>query len=212
MQPISPISPTSIILSFDLGTAAYSAPELFSDSASVSFPSDVFSLGVTLWQMAACRAPYAGKRTVEVMLGVRRGMFWQIHERDRVARIGGEPEGPLDAGGAAMRRAGSLRAPAKARKSERALLADTARVASRSSEDLAGLGRSIGDLDPHARSRYGDGAPAMYFPAGLDRVDDAIMELLKAMTSLGAQDRPRAEDVCRTLQGLSGAGGQSGYI
>lgn len=72
-----------------LGTPPYSPPEFVKPLPSpFSFPSDIFSLGVTLSVMLTAREPYEGLRTVERMLYVSRGSFFDYEERRRLAKIG----------------------------------------------------------------------------------------------------------------------------
>jgi serine/threonine protein kinase len=210
----SPIS-----TSLDLGTAPYSAPELFADNVVVSYPSDVFSLGVTLWEMLTLRAPYAGKRTVETMLGVRRGMFWQIHERDRIARIG---DGDMTSIGtdldvfAGVRRAGSLRIPGRERRSIRSpLLSDVQRFNSRSSGELAQLPitverqlRKMADTaervspDQPAALHYSDGSPAMLYPNGYEHVEERLRDLIRRSVDPDLSRRPVAMEVVHELYSM----------
>lgn len=76
-----------------LGTLPYSSPELLSTTKPFSFPTDIFSLGATLYQCITGREPYKGLRTVETMHHVRKGLFWAYEERERVSRIGSAADG-----------------------------------------------------------------------------------------------------------------------
>ena len=51
------------------GTVAYMAPERFSDPQASDFRSDMYSLGVTLYQCLTGRVPFEGKKYHEVMIG-----------------------------------------------------------------------------------------------------------------------------------------------
>lgn len=77
-----------------LGTPSYSPPEfVHPPPSSFSFPSDVFSLGVTLSVMITGREPYEGLRAVERMFFVGRGSYYEWEERRRLKVIGSD-EGP----------------------------------------------------------------------------------------------------------------------
>lgn len=99
-----------------LGTVSYSSPEIVdpSPSKSFSYPTDIFSFGVSLYQALTGRPPYKGKRPVEIMYLVRKGAFWQTEERERLARHGmlespTSTEEAEEAGG--IKRSGSLTVP-----------------------------------------------------------------------------------------------------
>jgi serine/threonine protein kinase len=66
-----------------LGTVSYSSPEIVDPSSerTFSFPSDLFSFGVTMRQCMTGREPYEGLRTVELMYHVRKGNYWEWHAR-----------------------------------------------------------------------------------------------------------------------------------
>lgn len=66
-----------------LGTVSYSSPEIVDPSTerTFSFPSDLFSFGVTMRQCMTGREPYEGLRTVELMYHVRKGNYWEWHAR-----------------------------------------------------------------------------------------------------------------------------------
>ncbi|KAJ9123883.1 hypothetical protein QFC22_000671 [Naganishia vaughanmartiniae] len=66
-----------------LGTVSYSSPEIVDPSTerTFSFPSDIFSFGVTMRQCMTGREPYEGLRTVELMYHVRKGNYWEWHAR-----------------------------------------------------------------------------------------------------------------------------------
>ncbi|KAJ9097598.1 hypothetical protein QFC21_004632 [Naganishia friedmannii] len=69
-----------------LGTVSYSSPEIVDPSTerTFSFPSDVFSFGVTMRQCMTGREPYEGLRTVELMYHVRKGNYWEWHARREI--------------------------------------------------------------------------------------------------------------------------------
>ncbi|ORY89601.1 kinase-like domain-containing protein [Leucosporidium creatinivorum] len=83
-----------------LGTPPYSPPEFVRPPPSpFGRPSDIFSLGVTLSVLIAGHEPYEGMRTVERMLWVGRGGYWEWEERRR--------EGGMES--ASVSRQGSIR-------------------------------------------------------------------------------------------------------
>lgn len=83
-----------------LGSPSYSPPEFVRPPPSpFGCPSDIFSLGVTLMVLVSGREPYEGMRSVERMLWVGRGGFWDWETRRR--------EGGLES--ASVSRAGSVR-------------------------------------------------------------------------------------------------------
>ncbi|MCA9188657.1 MAG: serine/threonine-protein kinase [Pirellulaceae bacterium] len=57
-----------------VGTVAYMSPEqLFGESSEVTARSDVYSLGVTLWEAVCGRHPFARARNIPLMERIRRG-------------------------------------------------------------------------------------------------------------------------------------------
>jgi len=74
-----------------LGTPSYSPPEFVKPLPSTfSYPSDIFSLGVTLCVMITGREPYEGVRSLERMLRVGEGGWWEWEERRRLKEMEGE--------------------------------------------------------------------------------------------------------------------------
>ncbi|GAA5914240.1 uncharacterized protein JCM6883_000785 [Sporobolomyces salmoneus] len=74
-----------------LGTPTYSPPEFVRPLPSTfSYPSDVFSLGVTLGVLISGREPFEGLRAVERMLLVGNGAWWEWEERKRLKDLEGE--------------------------------------------------------------------------------------------------------------------------
>ncbi|GAA5965296.1 hypothetical protein JCM3765_007154 [Sporobolomyces pararoseus] len=74
-----------------LGTPTYSPPEFVRTLPSTfSYPSDVFSLGVTLGVLISGREPFEGMRAVERMLLVGNGGWWEWEERKRLKELEGE--------------------------------------------------------------------------------------------------------------------------
>lgn len=69
-----------------LGTVSYSSPEIVDPSPerTFSFPTDMFSFGVTMRQCMTGREPYEGLRTVELMYHVRKGNYWEWHARREI--------------------------------------------------------------------------------------------------------------------------------
>ncbi|GAA6064691.1 hypothetical protein JCM10212_002409 [Sporobolomyces blumeae] len=85
-----PTSPASAFPTdpHSLGTPAYSPPEFVRPLPSTfSYPSDVFSLGVTFSTMITGREPYEGVRAIERMLLVGNGSFWDWEERRRLHEL-----------------------------------------------------------------------------------------------------------------------------
>jgi serine/threonine-protein kinase len=66
-----------------LGTPAYMAPEQWSDSSTVDWRADVYSLGCMLYEMAAGRTPFASKSVAEACAK-------HLHEAPRPLRDHGE--------------------------------------------------------------------------------------------------------------------------
>ncbi|GAA6040075.1 hypothetical protein JCM8097_004770 [Rhodosporidiobolus ruineniae] len=98
-----------------LGTPSYSPPEFVRPLPSpFSYPSDIFSLGVTLSVLLTAREPYTGLRTVERMLTVARGGFWEFEERRRIRELD-----DADTEEATLSRAGSVRSMRSGRSSRR---------------------------------------------------------------------------------------------
>lgn len=72
-----------------LGTPAYCPPEFVrSPPSRFSFPSDIFSLGVTLSVMLSGVEPFGGMRAVERMHMVSKGEYYYWEERRRMGLIG----------------------------------------------------------------------------------------------------------------------------
>lgn len=85
------------------GTTPYSSPELLLHPETVSYPSDVFSLGATLYVAITGKEPFKGvSGNREMVFWVGKGGFWEWEERRRAAAWGGE---------VGVRRGGSLREP-----------------------------------------------------------------------------------------------------
>lgn len=97
--PGTPISPSSQSLKdgLGLGTLAYSAPEIFSGKQSeYSFPSDVYSIGVTLYTLISNVEPFAlAASNSRMLFGIKRGFFesgmQESAPADTKAGIVGEP-------------------------------------------------------------------------------------------------------------------------
>ncbi|KAL8280297.1 hypothetical protein RQP46_007214 [Phenoliferia psychrophenolica] len=96
-----------------LGTPSYSAPELVRPAPSpFSFPSDIFSLGVTLSVLLTGHEPFSGMRAVERMYKIAQGGYWDWEERRRTEEIDGGSEyggsrPPSRTGSAGLSRQGS---------------------------------------------------------------------------------------------------------
>ncbi|GAA5916371.1 hypothetical protein JCM6882_000868 [Rhodosporidiobolus microsporus] len=76
-----------------LGTPTYSPPEFVRPLPSpFSYPADIFSLGVTLGVLLTAREPYEGLRTMERMVWVSKGGWWEWEERRRLAELAEEGE------------------------------------------------------------------------------------------------------------------------
>ncbi|GAA5873088.1 hypothetical protein JCM16303_006935 [Sporobolomyces ruberrimus] len=74
-----------------LGTPTYSPPEFVRPLPSTfSYPSDIFSLGVTLGVMISGREPFEGVRAVERMVLVGNGGWWEWEERKRLKDLDGD--------------------------------------------------------------------------------------------------------------------------
>ncbi|GAA5976034.1 hypothetical protein JCM11641_003264 [Rhodosporidiobolus odoratus] len=100
-----------------LGTPQYSPPEFVRPlPSSFSFPSDIFSLGVTLGTLLTAREPYEGMRAIERMLHVSRGNWWEWEERRRLKELERE-EMEVEEG--TVSRAGSVRSVRSGRSSVR---------------------------------------------------------------------------------------------
>lgn len=54
----------------DIGTIPYTAPEIFRCDVSDYFKADIFSLGITLWQIISRRAPYHGENLHSIIYRV----------------------------------------------------------------------------------------------------------------------------------------------
>lgn len=88
-----------------LGTPSYSPPEFVQRLPSpFGYPSDVFSLALTLSTLLTAREPYDSLRAVERMLHVASGGWWEWEERRRVREEEDEAEVALS-----LSRAGSVR-------------------------------------------------------------------------------------------------------
>ncbi|CDZ98499.1 serine threonine protein kinase [Phaffia rhodozyma] len=127
------------------GTTSYSSPELLLRTTEVSFPSDVFSLGASLYVILnGGRKPYQGvSGTRELCFWVARGGFWDWEERNRAASFG---EGSLFGFGSStsFRRGGSLREHGKG--AAAAYMADVAADGKRVGWDLAADGSGGGKV------------------------------------------------------------------
>ncbi|BGP17266.1 hypothetical protein JCM10213v2_005284 [Rhodosporidiobolus nylandii] len=100
-----------------LGTPQYSPPEFVRPLPSpFSYPSDVFSLGVTLGTLLTGREPYEGTRVVERMLHVSAGGWWDFEERRRLRELDAS-EAEVEEG--TLSRAGSVRSVRSGRSSLR---------------------------------------------------------------------------------------------
>jgi len=64
-----------------LGTPGYAAPEQIRDASSASPASDVFALGVLLYELVAGEAPFAGKSELGAALAARKREFPPLDER-----------------------------------------------------------------------------------------------------------------------------------
>lgn len=145
------------------------------------------------------------------MLGVRRGMFWEIHERDRIARLGGGERTMAESEAtASVRRSGSHRIPGRERIHRQQLINNDRRMSSRSSESLTELpmlsgqclwpesGAEVGEVLRTVRT-YEDGAPTMWYPNEEDIVEDRTRSLLRSMVLPDPELRPTARDVLDIL-------------
>ena len=63
-----------------VGTRPWMAPELFGLRPKYSFESDIYAYGVTLWEIAARKIPYAGVEDVEIKEEVKAGNREEIPE------------------------------------------------------------------------------------------------------------------------------------
>lgn len=98
-----------------LGTPAYSPPEFVRPLPSpFSYPSDIFSLGLTLNALITLREPYEGVRAVERMVRVAEGGWWEWEEGRRLREVEGEVEEGLQ-----LSRTGSVRSTRSGRSSLR---------------------------------------------------------------------------------------------
>lgn len=108
---IAPNSPlmSSLDVATGAGTLPYSSPELLQAPTKVSYPSDLFSLGCTLYVILnGGKDPYRGvSGTREMVFWVAGAKFWEFEERARAASIG---EG---IGAMGFKRGRSLREPGK---------------------------------------------------------------------------------------------------
>ena len=58
-----------------LGTPAYMSPEQLDDSSSVDKKSDIYSMGVMLYEMVTGKKPYPGDMTATTILKIRKGRY-----------------------------------------------------------------------------------------------------------------------------------------
>lgn len=204
------------------GTVSYSSPEIVDPNPDRHFgpPTDIFSLGVSLCQCLTGKAPYASRRTVEIMYLVRKGAFWATFERDRLARallatdnaaIADVARQQQDAAVGGVRRSGSLREPAQ---SQRPLprppiprMSSTEALVKRNRSQAGGqalgqydeIGSRSNMLDEKA---YSDGSPAMRFLDGTQRFPETYREMLKNMVDPDQDARLTADALLDYLGGL----------
>lgn len=233
-----------------LGSPPYSPPEFVHPPPSpFSFPSDLFSLGVTLSVLLSAHEPYEGLRAVERMFLVARGGYWEWEERRRLGTVGEVEQWEWDGTTSKpVSRAGSIRSTrsGRSRVSEGGAGRRSESVESRSSGvresgEWGGAWNAAkraskllwdeeGDeerpttpssasqvsfsLPPEedeeeddareeeaGETRYRDGTPVQYFLSG-EVVPLEVRELIRAMTSARAVDRPTAVEVLRVLETL----------
>jgi len=128
-----------------LGTPTYSPPEFVRPLPSTfSYPSDIFSLGVTLGVLISGREPFEGMRAVERMLLVGNGGWWEWEERKRLKELDGA-QLEVDEGTASLygedrlSRQGSLRSLRSEKGSLRRSVTKSSLRRSGSSESLKSL-------------------------------------------------------------------------
>lgn len=177
--PDSPLPPP--LDPIGLGTSSYSPPEFVRPPPSpFSFPSDVFSLGVTLSVMLSGGEPYEGMRTVERMVMVGRGGYYEWSERRRLGEIGTSDWDGLSRNGS-MR---SLRS-------------------GRSSFNGSNLGRSNGaggrnrsdSIESQLSNTYAGRRDSAEWTKGSWNTAALARRLLTPSREAGASDAPTHEDV-----------------
>ena len=206
-----------------LGTPSYSSPEFVRGAPSpFGFPSDIFSLGVTLSVLLTSTEPFSGVRAVERMFKVAQGGYWDWSERRRLGAVGEDESRPPRRAGSVkgLSRQSSVRSRADSmdEQDQDAMSAWTrdALVArllvDNDDAPTFVLPRSPtlddafddamareDDLPYEGTATYPDGTPVQYFLDGGDVVDREIRELLWDMTRAEQCERPSAADVLRRL-------------
>ncbi|GJN91419.1 hypothetical protein Rhopal_004440-T1 [Rhodotorula paludigena] len=130
-----------------LGTPSYSPPEFVRPLPSpFSYPSDIFSLALTLHTLLTAREPYEGLRTMERMLHVAAGGWWEVEERRRLRDLEGD-EAEL----VSLSRQGSVRSVASGRSGRSARRSVAGSLRGRRDDSVESV-RSVVSNSPEAAS------------------------------------------------------------